>query len=287
MNKLFTMILTMILMLTCICAAAEKTEFAAGEYDPYNVDNPQSRKKHANIVPIQDGDYWYIILNDGTAEIVDSIRNPPTSISTHADGSMTVVQISEERLIPEQLGGIRVTSIGNGAFYRNVALANITIPNGITTIGYSAFDSCRNMTSITIPDSITSIGKRAFYECGSLTSIIIPEGVTAIQDMTFFGCDALTSVTIPEGVTTIGKMAFYECHSLTNITIPKGVTTIGEKAFAHCHSLTSITIPDSVTSIEPDAFHDCYSPLFIVMPNSFAEQYAIWNDFPYTHATEN
>ena len=63
------------------------------------------------------GDYEYTILDDGTAGI------------TKYEG------YDIEIVIPSELNGYKVTSIGN-----------------------YAFECCYNLTSITIPESVTSIG---------------------------------------------------------------------------------------------------------------------------------
>ena len=160
-----------------------------------------------------------------------------------------------------------VTSIGNCAFEDCTSLTSINIPDGVTSIEYDAFKGCTSLTSINIPDSVTSIGDLAFYGCSSLTSINIPDGVTSIGDWTFNGCSSLTSINIPDGVTSIGDLAFYGCSSLSSINIPDGVTSIGEYAFSGCSSLSSINIPNGVTKIGDEAFYDCRSLTSINIPD--------------------
>ena len=164
-----------------------------------------------------------------------------------------------EVVIPAEIEGYPVTSIGERAFYGCSALTRITIPEGVTSIGDYAFYGCSALTSITIPEGATSIGDYAFYECSALTSMTIPEGVTSIGDSVFDSCSSLTSILIPEGVMSIGGYAFDSCYSLTSIVIPERVTSIGGNAFRYCSSLTNITIPQGVTSIGDSAFEYCRS----------------------------
>lgn len=86
------------------------------------------------------GDYEYIILDDGTAEI------------TVYTGSDT------EIVIPSEIEGKAVTSIGR-----------------------YAFSDCKGLTSVTIPDSVTSIDS-AFSDCDGLTSVTIGNGVQALTE---------------------------------------------------------------------------------------------------------
>ncbi len=171
-----------------------------------------------------------------------------------------------EIVIPSQLGGHSVTSIGNNAFVGCVGLTGITIPDSITSIGNCAFTGCRGLTGITIPDSVTSIGVSSFAECTGLTSITIPDSVTAIENNAFGNCSSLTSITIPESVTYISNDLFYNCSSLTSITIPDSITSIGDYAFWNCRGLTSIAIPNSVTSIGDGAFRQCQNLTNINIP---------------------
>jgi hypothetical protein len=168
--------------------------------------------------------------------------------------------------IPEILGGARVTSIRNYAFYDRIDLISVKIPDGVTSIGERVFTGCTGLTSVTLPDSVTSMGEFAFYGCTGLASVTLPSGLTSIEECAFYGCTGLTSVTIPNGVISIGKDAFIYCTGLTSVTIPNSVTSIGAGAFSFCTGLTSVTIPDSVTSIGEYAFFCCTELTNITIP---------------------
>ncbi len=161
-----------------------------------------------------------------------------------------------EIIIPSEIEGLPVTTIGDRAFENHKDLKSIEIPKSVTSIGKGAFEDCRSLKSIEIPKSVTSIGEGAFRKCTGLKSINIPNSITSIEDLAFSDCISLTSINIPNSVTSIGSSAFYDCSNLTSINIPESVTSIGESAFEDCSSLTSINIPESVTSIGRYAFYN-------------------------------
>jgi len=144
-----------------------------------------------------------------------------------------------------------VTSIGINAFAGS-GLISVTIPNSVTTIGDSAFDGNTSLTSVTIGNSVTTIGEGAFAWTTSLTTVTIPESVITIG-IAAFAHSGLTSVTIPDSVTTISSYTFFESFLLTSVTIGNSVTSIGDYAF-ETTGLTTVTIPDSVTTISSNAF---------------------------------
>ena len=171
--------------------------------------------------------------------------------AVNEDGeSVTLTKYSgsdTEVIIPSELGGKKVTAIGEKAFYKNKTITSVKIPEGVTSIGVYAFQYCNSLTEVTIPKSVTSIGDNAFSVCDSLTKATIPEGVTSIGAGAFSGCSSLTEVTIPEGVTSIRDSVFEGCSSLTEVTIPKSVTSIKYAAFYDCGALATVYYGGSQT----------------------------------------
>ena len=200
------------------------------------------------------------------------------------DGSITILSYNGANgavVIPAEINGDPVTSIGGGATDLAFNLTTVIIPDTVTNIAASAFQGCIGLTTVTIPGSVLSIGDNAFVDCNSLTNVTINDGVISIGASAFSSCIGLTNVTIPNsvtnigafafnlsglasvtisgGVTSIGAYAFDDCRSLTSVTLSSNVTSIGQSAFANCSSLASITIPAGVTNIGDGAFSPCAS----------------------------
>ncbi|MDB4618906.1 leucine-rich repeat domain-containing protein [bacterium] len=204
-------------------------------------------------------------------EIKGEAFNNPRNSSYSPRNAVTITGCDKDAfgalIIPTNIEGKPVTTIGYGAFDSCTSLTSITIPDGVTNIGSHAFSGCTSLTSITIPDSVTSIGDDSFSDCTSLTSITIPDSITSIPYGVFYSCTSLTGITIPESITSIGNRAFQLCGSLKSITIPDSVTSIASYAFESCTSLTSITIGNGVTSIGEAAFYGCTSLTSVTIGN--------------------
>ena len=187
-----------------------------------------------------------------------------------------------------------VTSIADSAFYINLRLEEVTIPNSVTTIGNEAF-SWSNLKEVTIPNSVTTIGDGAFEGCTSLQKVIwnarnaqdcsysSPFSGCGVTDFVFgeevehipaYLCNnlrLLNTIVIPNSVTTIGNGAFAWCRGLTTVTIGNSVTTIGYRVFASCTGLTEVSIPNSITTIGEKAFNGCTGLTEITIPNSVTD----------------
>ncbi len=221
------------------------------------------------------GDYEYIVLDDGTAELINYY------------GSDTSVKL------PDSINGTKVTSIGSYMFFSNWNIKSVTIPEGVKSIGENAFACCDYLESISIPKSVTEIGYAAFADTAWLKKqrqadalvtvndilidgktckgdITIPDGVKEISIEAFFECEGITTVTIPKSVERIGDSAFDSCGNLKGIII-KGAANIGASAFEDCESLTKADIQSGVTSVEEYAFYGCKSLKSVTIPKSVKE----------------
>jgi len=71
-------------------------------------------------------------------------------------------------IIPEEINGEKVVSIGDYAFSNCFKLKSIYIPETVKEIGKEAFSTDINLEKITLPNSVISIGIDAFKNCNAL-----------------------------------------------------------------------------------------------------------------------
>ena len=225
--------------------------------------------------------------NSFTVKVTDALSATATKalsltislpfIYTNSAGTITItgyIGSGGAVIIPSQIGGLPVTSIGSNAFKACSSLTNLTIGTNVTSIGNQAFEYCTNLVSVTISNSVNSIGGGAFYDTG-LTNVAIPSSVTSIGDGAFGDCTSLSAITVNSGnlfyssangvlfdksqTTLIQFPAGWAGLYYVEYAIPDGVTGIGSSAFASCSNLYIVTIPSSVTNIGDYAFSSCPS----------------------------
>jgi len=150
-------------------------------------------------------------------------------------------------IIPEEIEGYPVTSIGKSAFLGCSSLTTIEIPNSVMSIGGYVFNDCRNLTEIIVDENNLNYCDvdGVLFDKNKTELYRFPEGKSTVN------------YAIPDTVKNIGNEAFIDCSELQSIEIPNSVTSIGYSAFYSCTSLTSIYIPNSVTSIDEYVFYDC------------------------------
>lgn len=80
--------------------------------------------------------------------------------------------------IPSEIDGVKVETIGTGAFSGAYNMKKVVIADGITKIGSQAFNNCGNLESAVIPASVTEIGGYAFsglYNKENFVMYVYPE----------------------------------------------------------------------------------------------------------------
>ena len=111
----------------------------------------------------------------------------------------------------------------NGYLYFNEMLYTgpdeLTVPETIgeltvTNLGECCFEDCDSLTSIKLPETLRYVESWAFYDCDRLRGIEIPDGVLYIGKEAFYGCANLEAISIPASIETINFTAFDNCVSL-------------------------------------------------------------------------
>ena len=117
-----------------------------------------------------------------------------------------------------------LTTIGDYAFYKNLGLTQVILPDSVSTIGNCAFKSCVNIGAFYLPSSLTQLGMSTgtgnspVDSCTNLYFIndkndtskpsvyYFPSSVTAIIGETFKNCTNLNDVMVfSENVTDVGN----------------------------------------------------------------------------------
>lgn len=162
-------------------------------------------------------------------------------------------------VIPNEINGLTVTKIENGAFFEQKDIISVTIPSTVNEIGAGAFGECCNLTNLVIPETVEKIGENAFWGC---TGLADKNGFVIINNIMFgyFGHDE--TVSVPDGIRAIGGGCF--CHNNINnlkniksVILPDSVQKIGELAFGGCINLQKVEIPNVECEIDEEAFDGC------------------------------
>lgn len=176
------------------------------------------------------------------------------------DGTIEITgcrQRIEYLKIPADIGGKKVTSLGDSAFvgYDSMwghYLKAVYIPDTVISVGESCFLSQTELSYIRIPESLTSIGNFAF----NVTAWLENEGIKAngapvtINDIVIEGMYCFVNVEIPEGAKKINYGAFFD---------------------SECRN---VLVPDSITYIDDSVFDKGSDITFYCNEGSYAEEYA-------------
>lgn len=199
-------------------------------------------------------------------------RKDGTMIITGYKGSKT------EITVPEKIGDIPVTAVGNYAF--SPEARNIKDEHR---------ENRKTITEAVLPDSVTEIGEFAFFKCKSLTRIKLPEGLSEITKG-MLELTGLNEIVISGNIKKLGALAFLSCLDLKKVVLCEGVEEIGSGAFYFCLNLETIELPRSVNKIALDEnynpFTKCPKLTVTLHKGSYAEQYFTQNEIPFKYKEE-
>jgi len=205
----------------------------------------------------------------------------------------------EDVVIPDTIGGLPVTVIGESAFEENKTLLSVTISDSVVSIEKSAFEECTSLESIELGKNVEKIGEDAFISCWNLEQVILNKKLIEIGEDAFCGCSVIETMDLPDSVEVIAIGAFsatgikefvfppkvtvisecvFEESDLQSVVLPDNVQAIEIGAFRFT-AISEIFIPDSVIEIGEDAFYDCSESLILFYGNNqLVPQYAQENN---------
>ncbi len=123
-------------------------------------------------------------------------------------------------VIPRQLDGFSVLSIGESAFQGNTSLESVTIPDGVVLVDRQGFSQCSRLRILNLGKTVKVIREYAFNRCDSLESVILPDNVTSVETGAFSYCKSLQSVFIGLGLQSFnGNNVFVGSVSLEKISL--------------------------------------------------------------------
>ena len=227
-----------------------------------------------NVFAASNGDI--VLIFRGVDEVIDnSVCDGKLDGVAHLIVDKGVKKISDSAfsnnpLLVDLIISDAVT-IGNYAFYNDIAINRVTIESQLYSIGNHAFDSCKSIPQVVLPETVREIGSHAFYDCNSMKSINVPVGVAAIKEYTFFGCASLLDISIPDTVLSVGDYAYYGCVVAKTLDLSNTLKSIGAYAFYNCNQVKEIILPNTLKSIGDYAFRSCSSITEISIPDSVTE----------------
>lgn len=155
----------------------------------------------------------------------------------------------------------------------------------VTSVDEFAFFGNETVRRLSFYDAtyLRSLGTRAFADCVSLLEVDITSSIQEMSESVFDSCTSLENVRFRKDASAvIPTQTFYGCTSLKNVKFENDLTEIGSFAFADCSSLSYLELPRTVTSIAGNAFLNDTNLTLGVYYGTYAMQYAIDNNIPYT-----
>ena len=220
--------------------------------------------------------FAYVLVADPAEYYTYEIQNGEATITGYNKDLLR-----RKVLIPEEIEGCPVTTIGDRAFYDMPSGIGekFYIPDNVTTFGKEAFAVSAYLDAVRMPQKLTKMGEGVFAACLQLHFLEIPDSLTEIPDDAFVNCwgygsarDYSVEQCIGKNVTKIGKSAFAGCWNMGRVgrawgdgRLPEKLESIGEGAFQYCYKIKSLEIPAGVTVIADRTFQGCERLEFSLM----------------------
>ena len=171
---------------------------------------------------------------------------------------------TEVIIIPEQIDGVTVTSIGKNAFIKNTTIKKVILNEGLENVGASAFANCGNLKNVEFSSTIKSIGMAAFSGT-KLAEVKFNEGLEEIGRNAFAKIPTLKNIELPNSLKRIEQGAFSASRKEQNQNLPGKINFgpnleyVGNNVFQYCTGLGEYTISKEGKKllIYENAFLEC------------------------------
>ncbi len=220
-----------------------------------------------------------------------------------ADGTLMITGADGDprRLdIPAEIGGRKVSAIGEGAFRGRASLRSVTLPEGLRTIGSRAFSDCTSLKEIVFPSTLEEAGPLAFFRT-ALDSPALPEGAREKSSLVWYASEDRQdraggwtwnlladgtamisgypapydrSMTLPNEIDGHAVTAVMQEESrylagadrIGTVKLPAGLKVIGERAFYRFSGIRELVIPSGLEEIGDGAFYNAAHVDHIKLP---------------------
>lgn len=160
---------------------------------------------------------------------------------------------------------LKLTSIGDRAFYKATHLEAFHLPEGLDTIGADAL-AHSGIITLNLPKSLRHIKDNAFRDMKNLETIRFNEGIRRLPYGMAHHNPKLRTIFLPNSVKILPADMLAFCTKLEHIRLPDSLQAIERGTFWHCHSLTEMKLPETVERIAEYAFFHCSNLKRLVVP---------------------
>lgn len=220
------------------------------------------------------------------------------------DGKNTITGLSDEYLnmidaptdlvIPSNIGGSTITTIGNSAFANKDLITSVVVPDTVTTISNNAFTGCDSITQLNLdyaaPTSIKGylfglsedrvkyaereewdINPMSLEKASQWYVIKLNNSEATIESHKYPSGDVILPSSVNNVRVTNVKFSAIRWTDMTSLTIPGSYKSLGQRCFEENRSLTNIVIMPGVETIEAAAFDGCIGVTELVVPDTVTE----------------
>ena len=246
---------------------------------------------------IDSGDYTYIILDDGTAKIVqwcgdDALLEVPNSIdglSVSAIGAFAFSGLVETVSIPASVNMLEGNPFAlcgllekvevRGSEGHLASIDGVLFDNESLTL--LCYPRAKSGMEYMVPEDTVSVGEYAFYGSKNLSAVVLNDSVEDVALSAFDGCRSLTSIRVSPDNETLASidgvlfrksdrslLRYPEGLSEPLYYVPDGILVIGPGAFKECRPLNEVVLPEGVVSVGELAFDACEALERVLLPDT-------------------